>query len=87
MPVSWSTSRLTRLKSWDRLAVPKAFSRGVQYYGEAIRIPRDADDAAVEAARLALEDAINHVSAEADAIFGHAADDAETRYGDGKEKR
>ncbi|MCE2516830.1 MAG: lysophospholipid acyltransferase family protein [Alphaproteobacteria bacterium] len=87
VPVSWSTSRIKRLNSWDRLAVPKAFSRGVQYYGAPIRIPRDADDAAVEAARLALEDAINHVSAEADAIFGHAPDHAASRYGEGKEKR
>ena len=35
--------------------------------------------------RLALEDAINAVTAEADTIFGHQADDADARYGRAKD--
>jgi hypothetical protein len=75
------------LNSWDRLAIPKPFSRGVQIFGAPITLAKDADDAALEQARLDLEDAINAVTAEADAVFNHPADDALDRYGIGKAKR
>jgi hypothetical protein len=35
-------------------------------------VPRDADEAAIEAARLALETALNDVSADCDRRMGHA---------------
>ena len=76
-----------RLNSWDRLAIPKPFSRGVQIFGAPITLPADANSDQLETARLALEDAINAVTAEADAIFGHQADDADARYGRAKDKR
>ena len=87
VPVAWSTSGMWRLNSWDRLAIPKPFSRGVQIFGNAITIPSDAEPEALEEARLQLEDAINAVTAEADAVFGHRADDADHRYGIAKDKR
>ena len=87
VPVAWSTSGMWRLNSWDRLAIPKPFSRGVQIFGAAITIPADADADRMEHARLELENAINAVTAEADAVFGHQADDADQRYGLAKDKR
>jgi len=87
VPVAWSTSGMWRLNSWDRLAIPKPFSRGVQIFGAPITVPADANSDQLETARLALEDAINAVTAEADAIFGHQADDADARYGRAKDKR
>jgi len=44
-----------RLGSWDRLVVPVPGSRVVYLAGETITVPRDADAAAVEDARVALE--------------------------------
>ena len=87
VPVAWSAKAMWRLNSWDRLAIPKPFSRGVQIFGAPITLAKDADDAALEQARLDLEDAINAVTAEADAVFNHPADDALDRYGIGKAKR
>ena len=87
VPVAWSTASMWRLKSWDRLAIPKPFSRGIQIFGKAIVIPRDANDDQLQQARLDLEDAINALTAEADAVFGHPADDADHRYGIAKDKR
>ena len=86
IPISWSTSKIKRFNSWDRLALPLPFSRGVFIYGKPIftsaqNIPDD-----IEQACLKLEDATNNVSAEADAIFGHPADHAEARYGIRKAK-
>lgn len=87
IPLAWSTARMKRLETWDRLAIPGLFSRGVQCWGKPIRIAADADEAALEAARLALEDAINSVTAEADARFGHPADHLPDRYGIHRQKR
>ena len=87
IPLAYSTSRMARLGTWDRFVVPKPFSAGVQLWGEPITVPADISDAALEKARLRLEDALNALTAEADAMFGHKADHTEHRYGKGKEKR
>jgi len=70
VPVTYSVSRRRVLKSWDRFIVALPFSRGVFCWGDPIRIPRDCDKAGVEQARLSLEDALNHLSAEADRLCG-----------------
>lgn len=87
VPIAWSTSRLKRMTSWDRLAVPRFFAQGIQLWGEPITIPKNADAKTLERACLGLENAINELTAEADAYFGHPPDHAESRYGDAKEKR
>ena len=87
IPLAWSTSRRARLGTWDRFAIPKPFSKGIQIWGRPITVPANANDAALEKARIDLEDAINELTAEADAHFGHPADHAEHRYGIGKKKR
>lgn len=87
IPIAWSTSRMTRSASWDRLAIPKFFTKGIQLWGKPIMIPKDADKMMIAQACLDLEDALNDLTAEADAYFGHPADHAERRYGDEKGKR
>lgn len=71
VPVAWSVSRHSVARSWDRFIVAWPFGRGVIVYGPPIRVPEDADDAAVEACRLAVEEALNAVTAEADRRMGH----------------
>jgi len=87
IPVAWSTRRMPRLDTWDRLAIPGMFSAGVQCWGAPIRIPKETSPDMLEDARLNLEDRINAITASADAFFGHPRDDAPHRYGISKEKR
>lgn len=73
IPASYSITRRKVLNSWDRLLVPKPFGRGVFLWGQPIAVARDADDAAVDRARLQVEAALTQLSAEADRRCGHAA--------------
>ncbi len=58
-PVAIATSRRIELDSWDRSAVNLPFSRGTVVAGEPIRVAADADDAALEDARRAVEAGLN----------------------------
>lgn len=73
IPVSYSVVRRRVLGSWDRLVVPKPFSRGVFLWGEPIAVAPDADDRAIDRARRQIEEALTRLSAEADRRCGHAA--------------
>lgn len=69
LPVSFSARRGKFLRSWDRMQFVWPFSRGVYVFGEPICVPRDAPD--IEPYRLALENAMNAITAEADRLMGH----------------
>lgn len=72
VPAAWSVSRRTVARSWDRFVIAWPFGRGVIVYGPPIRVPAAADAATVESCRLAVEAALNAVTAEADRRMGHA---------------
>jgi lysophospholipid acyltransferase (LPLAT)-like uncharacterized protein len=72
LPSSVATRRRRVLGSWDRFLLPLPFGRGIYRIGAPITVPREADAAAIEAARLALEQALNELSAECDRRMGHA---------------
>lgn len=65
IPVAMVTSRRHRLSNWDRTAINLPFGRMVMARGEPIRVPRDADDAALEAARRTVEERLNAITAHA----------------------
>jgi lysophospholipid acyltransferase (LPLAT)-like uncharacterized protein len=67
-PIGMATSRRKVLNNWDRSAVNLPFSRGAIVLGEIVRVPADADDDALEAARLRLEASLNAASARAYAL-------------------
>jgi lysophospholipid acyltransferase (LPLAT)-like uncharacterized protein len=67
-PVGMATSRRKELSNWDRSAVNLPFSRGAIVLGEIVRVPMDADDDALEAARLQVEASLNAASARAYAL-------------------
>jgi lysophospholipid acyltransferase (LPLAT)-like uncharacterized protein len=54
-PVAVATSRRIVLNNWDRSAVNLPFSRIAIVSGEALTVPADADDAGLEACRVALQ--------------------------------
>ena len=87
VPMSWSSKKMKKFNSWDHIAMPKPFGRGVRIYGAPIHIAKDANDAEQATSCRALEDAINAVTAEADMMYGHSIDHAERRYGPSKGKR
>ncbi|MBE0533708.1 MAG: lysophospholipid acyltransferase family protein [Rhodospirillales bacterium] len=72
VPATFAADRRKVLGSWDRFVVAWPFASGVLAWGEPIRVERDADEAAVEAARARVEDALNALTAEADALMGAA---------------
>jgi lysophospholipid acyltransferase (LPLAT)-like uncharacterized protein len=73
VPVAFATSHRRVLGSWDRFILALPFSRGVFVWGAPIAAPpRDGGEAAGEATRRAVEQALNAVTAEADRLVGQA---------------
>lgn len=58
------------LKSWDRFLIPKPFSRVAVSWSRSIAAPpQDADAAALEAARIELNDALERARLQAETFF------------------
>ncbi len=72
LPATFSASRRRLLGSWDRFVLVWPFTRGVIAWGEPISVARDADDGALEEARLKVENSLNTLSREADLLCGQA---------------
>lgn len=68
--LGWSARPRKAFNSWDRFLLPAPFGRGAFVWGGLVRVARDADDAAMEAARLALEVELTRVTQEADRRAG-----------------
>lgn len=66
MPVAAGCSRAWWPGSWDRMCVPKPFSRVRMVYGEPLRVPPDADEEEVRSHALELEKAMNALIEEVD---------------------
>ncbi len=55
VPFHLAVERAWRLKSWDRSAIPKPFSRALVWMGRQIIVPREARDVDMEAYQRALQ--------------------------------
>jgi lysophospholipid acyltransferase (LPLAT)-like uncharacterized protein len=64
-PMAIATHRRIELHNWDRTAINLPFGRGGRVTGEPVRVPPDADDATLEAARRAIEANLNAATARA----------------------
>jgi lysophospholipid acyltransferase (LPLAT)-like uncharacterized protein len=71
MPVAVVTRWRFDFDSWDKASIglPVPFNRGAIVVGEPIHVARDADEAATEAARLAIERSLDDVHARAYAMI------------------
>jgi lysophospholipid acyltransferase (LPLAT)-like uncharacterized protein len=67
-PIAIATRRRVELKNWDRTTINIPFGRGGGVAAEPLRVAADADEAALEAARRALEIALDAATARAYAI-------------------
>lgn len=71
LAVTWATSHRIVFDSWDQFVLPLPFGRGALIWGNPIAPPSpDASDEEIEAVRLALENEMNRIAAEADRIAG-----------------
>lgn len=69
MPVAFVSSRRREIgSSWDRTTISLPFGRAVCVIGEPLWVPREADEALVDAARADLEARLNDAAARAAAI-------------------
>lgn len=59
LPFHIEVDRYWEARNWDRTQVPKPYARAAIAVGEPIPVPTDADDAALEAKRAALEQALH----------------------------
>jgi lysophospholipid acyltransferase (LPLAT)-like uncharacterized protein len=73
--VAIASSRRIDLDNWDRSAINLPFSRMGLVAGAAIRVPPDADDATLEAARQQVESELNRVTARAYEIADRTGSD------------
>jgi lysophospholipid acyltransferase (LPLAT)-like uncharacterized protein len=64
-PIAIATRRRLELNNWDRTAINLPFGRGGGVASEPIRVRADADAAALETARRALEASLNAATARA----------------------
>ena len=69
-PVAVVTSRRFDFASWDRASLGKPFGRGAIVVGDVIRVAPDADEAALEAARCAVQAGLDEVHRRAYALVG-----------------
>ncbi len=69
LPFHLEADRCWVLDSWDRTQIPKPFATVALAVGEPISVPADADDEAIEAARVLLEQRLAALEARALAIL------------------
>ena len=69
-PIVVATSRRIDLDNWDRTSICLPFGRGIVMRGEPIHVSRDADEGALETARLLLQERLDAVHARAYARLG-----------------
>lgn len=49
LPVCVAVNRAFRMRSWDRMCIPKPFARLIVHFGDPVLVAADADDAQLEA--------------------------------------
>jgi lysophospholipid acyltransferase (LPLAT)-like uncharacterized protein len=69
-PLAVANARRIDFNSWDRASLPLPFSRGAIVVGDPIRVPADASEADIEAARRRVESALDAAHARAYEILG-----------------
>ena len=67
-PIAIATRRRVELNNWDRTTINLPFGRGGRVAGDPVRVPPDADGETLEAARRALELALDAATARAYAL-------------------
>ena len=67
LPCVWATDRCWRINSWDKMRIPKPFSRGEIIWGEPIYLPEKSTKEEQEAARQHIEAILTDLTERCDA--------------------
>jgi len=70
VPTAVVTSRRIQFHTWDRASLGLPFSRAAIVAGDFVHVPPNADDATIEAARLAVQRGLDEAHARAYAMVG-----------------
>lgn len=68
IPLSWAAGQAWRAKGWDRMWIPKPFSRGRFLMGAAINVPGNASRAEMETVCNDMANSLNRLGDEADRL-------------------
>jgi lysophospholipid acyltransferase (LPLAT)-like uncharacterized protein len=72
LPLTWSASRVWMFtKAWDKMIIPKPFSKIVIVAAKPFRIPEDAKDNEFDAYVNQLERTLNVMTRDVDSMVGH----------------
>jgi len=69
IPMSYSADRYWRVRSWDKLVIPKPFAKISIAIGDDIEVDRDVDDNGLEACRQKIERSLNELNTRASICF------------------
>ena len=78
-PTAVAPGRRIEFNTWDRATLGLPFGRAAVVLGDLIRVPPDADDAAMEAARLSVERGLDEAHRRAYAMVGASDPGADLR--------
>ena len=70
VPMVWAASSYFTIKSWDKTAIPKPFSRIDLYFGESMYLPRKVSADELEQYRGLLENNLNELYSKAWSLYG-----------------
>lgn len=73
LPLAMATRNRITLKSWDRASLHLPFGPGAAVVAEPVFVPRDADEAALRAARDLVQQRLEEATARAEALVGREA--------------
>lgn len=86
VPVGFAFDRPWRFSSWDRMALPRPFSRAVCYGGAPVEVPRNCNAAGMAHFRESAADALDRVTDQAKYLLSDLPSDARfQRWGPGKQ--
>ena len=86
VPMGFAFDRPWRASSWDRLALPRPFSRAVCYGGAPVVVPRDCDAAGLARYQQCAGDALRRATAQAERLLAQPPREAKSRHwGPGKQ--
>lgn len=74
LPIGFGVSRAIRLSSWDRFTIPLPFTPVAVAFGEPIEVPRDVDEAALEAFTARIQSDLIAAETAAFSLLGKEVD-------------
>ena len=84
LPIAVAARKFWRLRSWDRMIVPRPFSEVAVVIGEPQQVPRELSSEELEVERLRLEGLLDELTLQSEAAVGAvdvARDRAPSRHG------